>query len=92
MPQKRRNTRFTPEENTVAWLSIDPSSFQKDMIALVDSESHSGCGITLNKDLSLEVGFRCMVKVGELSPMKAEVRWVKNFDNSLYRLGLHYLE
>ncbi len=92
----RRALRFPPDEGAVAW--IDPSvhedkdDFKPTVAALVTDEALNGCGlITLVHDW-LREGTECMVMVGNLAPLRAEIRWVKDLDDSVLKIGVVFLE
>jgi len=92
----RRSLRFPPDEGEVAW--IDPSvhddkrDFKPVAAALVTDEALNGCGlITLGRDW-LREGVQCMVRVGDLAPLAAEVRWVKGLGDGVLKIGVVFLE
>jgi hypothetical protein len=92
----RRSLRFPPDEGAVAW--IDPSvhedkhAFKPTVAALVIDEALNGCGlITLAQDW-LREGAECMVRVGQLAPLRAEIRWVKDLNDDVLKIGVVFLE
>lgn len=89
---KRKNIRFSPDENTVVWFSKGKSDFKKDFIGLAVSEAHGGAAFVMTKEVTLEKHDPIVIKVGELSELKAEVRWVKKLDEDVYKIGIQYLE
>lgn len=93
---KRRNIRFAPEDSTIALIEVAPfptsKAFKPSVTGLVFSESHGGCGVVVVGAEDLKAGSMCKIQVGKLAPMKAEIRWRKDLDDSLAKLGLMYLE
>ena len=92
----RRSLRFPPDEGAVAWL--DPSvhedkrNFKPMIAALVTDEALKGCGlVTLVHDW-LREGVECMVQVGELAPLRAQIRWVKDLNDNVLKIGVVFLE
>ncbi len=92
----RRSLRFPPDEGAVAWL--DPSvhednrDFKPTIAALVTDEALKGCGlITLVHDW-LREGAECMVQVGDLAPLRAQIRWVKDLNDNVLKIGVVFLE
>ncbi len=89
---KRKHIRFDPDKNTMIWISKNTHQFHKDFLGLVDGESHGGTAFTINQDLEIMEGDFILVQVGQLNTMKAQVRWIKEYDENLYRIGIMYLE
>ncbi len=80
----------------MAW--IDPSApddrrdFKPTIPALVTDEALYGCGIVILFDDRLSENAECMVQVGNLAPLRAQIRWVKGLHNDVQKLGLMFLE
>lgn len=92
----RRSLRFPPDEGTTAWIDPvvreDKHQFKPTIPALVIDEALDGCGVvTLFHDLLTEEA-ECMVRVGNLDPLKAQVRWIKDLDEDVLKIGLMFLE
>jgi ABC-type uncharacterized transport system substrate-binding protein len=34
----------------------------------------------------------CMVRIGDLAPLKSQIRWVKELHNDVQRIGVMFLE
>ena len=92
----RRFRRFPPDEGTIAW--IDPSvqddkrNFKPTMAALVTDEAVHGCGlVTLSRD---QIGLygQCTVRVGDLAPLRSEIRWVQDLSADVRKVGVMFLE
>lgn len=90
----RKYTRFLPEPGTYALIDprISPLKFEPKVTALVYNESFSGCAVVVQSCKKLQIGDVCSVQISTLSPMKAEVRWRKELDNGITRIGLRYLD
>ncbi len=92
----RKSIRFEPDEGTIA--QIDPtahddkSKFQPKILALVIDEALDGCGIVLVNNKTLFEGDICLIKVGQLDPLIGEVRWLKELDEEVHKIGIMYLE
>jgi hypothetical protein len=89
---KRKNVRFSPVPNTTLWVSKSVLNFDEDFLGLVDSEAQKGCGAIFNQETGFAVGDFCLVKVGKLAPLKSQVVWMSQIDDSIYRMGFHFLE
>lgn len=92
---KRKHIRFKPDPLDVAFVAFNQnvSEFQPDMAALIIEEAPlGGCGLVIRFTEKLQVGDKCAVKVGRLSPLKAEVSWRKPLDNQVLRMGFKFLE
>ena len=77
-----------------AFIDRDPENenFQPTISGLIINESHGGCALVTSSGVTLKKGGIIKVKSGDLSPMKAEVRWRKKLDGDTVRIGLKYLE
>jgi hypothetical protein len=92
----RKSRRFPPDEGTIAW--IDPSvyddkrNFNPTIAALVTDEALHGCGIvTLSRD-EIDPDAECMIPVGDLAPLRSQIRWVKDLDPGVRKVGVMFLE
>ena len=93
----RKTLRFSPEEGMIAMIdpaaSTDKSHFQAVLPALIVDEALEGCGlVVLKRQHSMNEGDQCLVKVAELDPLLAEVRWIRELDEDVEKIGLMYLE
>jgi hypothetical protein len=80
----------------MAW--IDPSApddkrdFRPVIPALLTDETLHGCGVVTLTDARLCENAECMVQAGNLAPLKAQIRWVKDLSDNVRKIGLMYLE
>lgn len=93
---KRKAVRFSPDPGALAQIQLEgptpTQEFQPTIQGLVADESSKGCGVVLLEIPDLLVGAKCIIQAGQLSPLRAEVRWRKQIDEGIIRLGLMYLE
>ena len=93
-PNRRKHTRYKPKEGVIAEISLsgqkDP--FAPDLVGLVFSESYDGCGLVLLQSNALQSGMQCVIKVGNLSPLDAEIVWRTEIDPQVIKIGLRFLE
>jgi hypothetical protein len=87
--------RFAPDPGTFA--AIDMSldldvKFAPQHFALVFSESFSGCGLIVYNNRGIKEGSQFRIQVGQLTPMLAEVKWRKDLDKEVARVGCVYIE
>lgn len=98
--ERRRHMRFPPDDIEIARIQFtdadpDPSTFRTDMAGLVIEEAYGGAGVVAlshGGPADIAEGTRCHVRVGNLGPLKAEVRWVKRLDEDVAKLGIEYLD
>lgn len=98
--ERRQHMRFPPDDVEIARIQFadaepDPSTFRPEISGLVIKEAYGGAGlVTLSHGGRIDIreGARCNVVVGNLGPLKAEVRWVKKLDDDIYKLGIAYLD
>lgn len=87
---KRRQIRFHPDENALAEVRFPDLGAQK--IGLLYEESAGGCSAVLIADKIYKVDLRVVVTPGRLSPMLAEIKWVREIHPGVVRVGFRYLE
>lgn len=92
----RKSIRFEPDEGTLAYIDTTPrehkSEFDPKIMALVIDEALDGCGLAVVNNKTLFEGDICLVKVGLLDPLIGEVRWVRELDEEVHKIGIMYLE
>jgi hypothetical protein len=90
----RKSIRFKPDPLTVALLDLKPKAqtFNPSLVGLVINESYSGCAILLATDLKLKKETKVNIKVGNLSPLKAEIVWLKTLEENIHKVGIRLLE
>jgi hypothetical protein len=95
--QKRRHLRFRPGPTTMALLNFSKGGqatwgrrFEGEHVGLVESESIVGCGVVLISDHPPAPETKLWIRVGEIDPLPAVIRWVKEIAESVYQLGIEY--
>lgn len=77
-------------------LDVEAEAFKPEVSGFVIEQSHSGCSLVLvrAKEIydELNKGRNCVIKVGPLAPMQAVVRWRKELDESVFKVGFQYLD
>ena len=54
---------------------------------LVINESYEGCSMIVAAHELFRVGYKCILKVGELAPIEAEICWIREIDEDVLRIG-----
>ena len=91
----RAKLRFAPDPGAYATIDLNDDAeadFEPQHVALIYNESYHGCGVIVLKCKALKMGAYCRVQVGKLPPMLAEVKWRKELDREVARVGLQYIE
>jgi hypothetical protein len=92
----RKSLRFPPDEGAVAWIDLsvceDKRDFKPSIPALVTDEALTGCGLITLFQEDLRVATECMVQVGDLAPLKAQIRWIKDLSDNVLKVGVVFLE
>ncbi|MBL7670490.1 MAG: hypothetical protein JNM39_08385 [Bdellovibrionaceae bacterium] len=89
----RKSTRFQPDPMTIAQLDFATGKeFRPTLIGLVINESYTGCAIVLVTDEAPKKDLKLKIKVGALSPLKAQIAWIKNLEENIYKVGIRLLE
>ncbi len=91
---KRKYIRYKPDPGVFALIDFeaDAGPFRPTFPALVLTESHQGCGLLIVDNKQLSVGSLIRVQVGNLPPMRAEIRWKEKLDSDATKIGLHFLD
>lgn len=91
---KRQSDRFPPEPNTLAWVITDVASddFRSGSVALVLDEGHEGCGLVVLNGNDFIVGETYRLLVGKLAPLTGRVRWKRELEPGIYRIGIEFLD
>ncbi|MCS6959983.1 MAG: hypothetical protein RMK91_08020 [Pseudanabaenaceae cyanobacterium SKYGB_i_bin29] len=94
--EARRYLRFPPDPTDVAFLdfTVWRDKFTAELAAVVvDVAPKGGCSLVfrLPKDLQIVEGQRCRIKVGDMTPLIAELVWKKEIDKDIYRCGFMFL-
>lgn len=89
MDIKRKHLRFNADNNTFTAVKLDEETIYG---GLAITESQGGCSsIFLNKP-GFSEGKKCYLKVGQLNSIYAEIRWIKELDAEVIKVGFQYLE
>lgn len=91
---RRKSVRFSAEEGTLGTVlnDLDGERLKIPLPFLVVDEAYKGCSFASLVHPIWQKGNRVKLKVGRLSPLWAEVRWVRTFDKKIQYVGVEYLE
>lgn len=91
---KRTYKRFPAEPNTLAWISLDLKSddFRQGIVGLVVNEAHKGCSLVMLENDKMVEGKHFRLLVGKHSPINAELRWRREIEPGVIRVGFEYIE
>ena len=73
-------------------VTADKRYFKPTIAALVTDEALRGCGIVTLSGAPLGPDTECMVRVGNLPPLRSQIRWVKELTAEVRRAGVMFLE
>ena len=104
--EKRKSIRFFPEVNEIAVISRDKKYFDKydfqkyqfkgELCAIISEEAHKGCSIVMAIQPStgnpFAEGDKCVIQIGDLMPVRAEIVWNKKLDDNIYKTGIQFLD
>lgn len=88
MGSTRRHIRFEPDINTLV-VALDDQGSRLSGVCL--DESLSGCAAVFKKHANFVEKKILDIKVGQLKAIKAEIRWVKEIDTDVLKVGFEYL-
>jgi len=90
-----RPVRFSPDPLDHALIAFDAlaGAFRPELLALIYDEAPlNGCGLVLLDHPRLVENALCVVKVGRMDPVAAQVVWKREIQRHLVQVGLQYLE
>lgn len=88
-----RSVRFNPDPLTLAVIFPESKkAAQAGVLGLVLNESFGGCSILINHDGGFKKDEKVKIKVGRLSIMEATIVWIKNLEESIFKVGLRFTE
>jgi len=92
-----KKIRFIPDNDEVAYISFNLNEFKKDLPALLIDESvHGAClvinGVLVPKEHQLNVGMIFLAQIGALKPLRVQVKWFKEIDSNIFKIGVEMLE
>lgn len=93
----RAGIRFTAEGNEFGYICYNLDEYKPDVAVFVINESIHGSCLIVNRKLipphiTFKPGMNIIVKVGNLDPVTTIVRWVKNLDEDVVKLGVENTE
>jgi hypothetical protein len=103
---KRSYIRFHPEPLDIAVIDLNQEhldsftqkyfQFEGNTPSLIIDQSYKGCSVAIHNreqsDEFFKIGFRCLIKVGELAPLRAEVRWREKLSEEILKIGFEFLD
>lgn len=86
---KRKHIRFNADENTFVAVKVEDHN---PIGGLAITEAKGGCSAVFILTDKFKAKDNCYIKVGKMDPIAAEVRWIKELDGDLVKVGFQYLE
>jgi hypothetical protein len=92
----RAKIRFVPYDNDeFGLISFHSHDSAQDIAALIINESVHGACIAINRKLiqakmPLAIGLLAVIKIGKLDKEQVVVRWIKEVDDDIIKLGIEY--
>lgn len=89
MESTKRQIRFNADENTfITVVFPDKTKFG----GLCIDESYNGCSGVFVKNSFFKKDLDCHLKVGKLHLIVSKIRWIKDVDKDLIRVGFEFEE
>lgn len=84
--------RFMPDKNSLIWLDNEKFETPNDnaVVGLLLNESHEGCCGLFILEEPFEVEAFFYLKVGKLPCTESQIKWFKEVDKGVYKVGFHY--
>ena len=87
---KRRNIRFSSDQNTVIELNfVDHRALPK-IIGLVTNEAHRGCSFVYVGQLELPTNSLFSMETSDIKIDSAKIVWSKKLADGIYQVGVEY--
>lgn len=93
--RQRNALRFNPDMGAHAEFGHfdENQNWVCEKAAVILNESYTGCGlVTVGDKKEFLEGQECLLKVGPMNPLEAEIVWCKEIDERVLRLGLCYCD
>lgn len=96
--KSRKFIRYLPDPLDYGLISFHVHSdykknFEPDIVALIIEESsRSGCSLIFHKRRKIGIGAEVVLQLGRMAPIRAEVVWINELEEVLYRAGFKFLE
>jgi hypothetical protein len=88
-----RSTRFLPDPEALAQLTIKADKNKSETYtALIYNESKTGCGLVIVSSKKIKIVMVGICRVGTLPYSGFTVKWVKELDRGVWRIGIEYTE
>jgi len=94
-PHRARAVRFSPDPLDHALISFEAvtGAFRPELVALIHDEAPmNGCALVTRDHPRLVAEALCVVKVGRMDPVAAQIVWKKEIQPRLVQIGVQYLE
>ena len=90
---ERKGLRFSAEGGTLVHIDLQPDAdkFNPTIVGLAIDEAGKGCGAVVLNIPAIKEGSRCRIQVGRLPPMMAEIKWVRELDPQVLKIGVLYV-
>lgn len=95
--QRRRFLRYPPDPMDTAKIDFSKGdTFNPQYVALIRQEAYAGCGLLLVYQEGMEQDFAkgrdCVIQVGKLEPLPAEIVWSSVLDDEVLKVGFSFKE
>jgi len=89
---RRLQTRYTPSPNTMGsiFLQTPTDTAKANLLSLVFSRGMGGCGFFIMAPNPLKKGMNLFIKVGDGTPVKAEIRWIRQIEKNIMSVGVQF--
>ena len=89
-----RSIRFQPDPLDHAQIdfNFEGKDFTPTAVALIMNESYTGCSLIVKTNEPVTANHKIKVKVGRIGILSAKVVWVKKLEDSLFQIGVQFLE
>lgn len=88
MEDQRKHIRFQPDEDTYIIIKLEDDTIYSGLC--IDESQSGSAGVFINH-YNFTPGKMCLMKVGKLDAISAEIKWVTELDNDVVKIGFSHL-
>ncbi len=91
---KRKWTRFETDPGSAAGIQVGDFNhpYKPTHNALCVNESFRGSCLLVTHISGMNIGELVWAKVGDMEPLKGEIRWIEKLEDHIFKIGLFWVD
>ncbi|WP_042711313.1 hypothetical protein WH8501_07545 [Crocosphaera watsonii WH 8501] len=88
---KRKHKRLTINQGKLVQIIFNQKEVYSPCQGMILNDSFDGCALLLTSDHKIDKGQRLLILMNNIEPIKAEVIWSRNINNTELEVGIKYI-